>query len=225
MDRVKQRAIMLVIVLFVCGSAWAQTAFNLTKQQADNQSVLRGYQWQSRTEIRVKGKVWQTVVFLMRYDSDGKMVETQVGGSQTQASGTGVDFTQSNSREIRQNRVEDLVGAADVRAREYATLAPEQARAALQKAQREPGKGELAGTQRLMMKGVLQPDDTVSVWVDTGSGIQRRMEVQSTARDESFKAVWTFSKLKDGPWYPARRVIEIPSREVQAVTTNSDYLR
>jgi hypothetical protein len=136
----------------------------------------------------------------------------------------GLRFIQQNSHNIKKEGIDTLVVAVVQQVRAYTEMPPEQAHAAMAHATREPGTGDLQGTERLTARNVLKESDRVTIWVDRQSGIQRRMEIESMAGGQRFTSTWSFARLADGAWYPAKRTDDIPEKKVQLVTVNSDYL-
>jgi hypothetical protein len=210
--------------LLMIGSAVAaQTTFNQTAAQSENQRRLSRYQWRTKVEMNVKGKMWANAVFQSRYDDDGKVVQTQVGGGEVDPN-LGLRFIRQNQHQIKKEGIDTLAVAVVQQVRAYVELPADQAQAVMARATREPGTGEMQGTDRLTARGVLKENDRVTIWVDRQSGIQKRMEVESVADGRKFKSTWSFAKLSNGVWYPAKRTDEIPEKQVQLVTVNSDYM-
>jgi len=204
--------------------AHAQIPFNYTPQQTENQRLLNRYLWSSKVEVRVKSKVWAVASFQARYDQDGKVVLTQVGGGSLDPA-SGVVFTQRNQREIDKDKLNPLIVEITGQLRAYQNMTPDQVQAALKGASRQAGTGEMKDTDQLTAANVLKSGDRVTLWVDHNTGIQRRVVVESTAEAEKFTSTWTFARLPNGPWYVNQRVVEVPGKNLRMVTQNTSFWR
>src|SRR5581483_5485634 len=58
----------------------AEMKANLQKQQQANEQALRQYTWKSRTEVRVGGEVKSILLEMVRYDANGQLQKTPIGG-------------------------------------------------------------------------------------------------------------------------------------------------
>ena len=172
--------------LLIIGSAVAaQTTFNQTAAQSENQRRLSSYQWRTKVDMNVKGKLWASAVFQSRYDENGKVVQTQVGGGEVDPN-LGLRFIQQNQHQIQKEGIDTLVVSMVQQIRAYSEIPADKAQAAMARAAREPGTGEMQGTDQLTARSVLRENDRVTIWVDRQSGIQKRMEVESTADGRFF---------------------------------------
>jgi hypothetical protein len=210
------------LLLLCCGTARAQTGFNLTGAQTANQQALQGYRWTSRTEVKVNGELVLSTLSLARFDSHGRIQMDQIGGGE-KAPSHDVLQGQRSRAELKKNRLEGRVLEVTAQIRKYDAPAEKQLEAFRRDARRTPGSGDLADTEQWVLQGLIRPDDQVTLWVDRKSGLQRRMEVSSRAGSQAFTAVTTFAPIKNGPWALVRRVIDIPGLKVQIVTENSDH--
>jgi hypothetical protein len=212
------------LLLTLCGAVAAQTAFNPSAPQAQNQRRLNRYHWNSREELRVGGDLWAVSSYACSYDSSGDLRQTQVGGGAANPD-LGLRPFKRIERQFKQQRIDMLIADLQQQLQAYEQIAPDRARSAMSRAIKEPGAGSLAHTNRLTVSGVLNPKDKVTVWVDSYSGIQHRMEIESAADGQAFTAVWTFAQLPKGPWHLAKREVDIPAKKMQLVTVNSGYWR
>jgi hypothetical protein len=203
--------------------AGAQTGFNLSEKQMANQQALRGYQWNSRTEVTVDGQPYLSTQMLARLDSRGRLKMEQIGGTSPGAPGQ-VLQSQRSQAQIKTGKLEDRVLDITAQVRKYDAPSKKKLEAFQQSARRSPGTDAMAGTEQMTMQGFLKPDDQVTLWVDQETGLQRRMEVRSSAGDHPFTAVMEFGPVRSGAWPLLRRVIEAPSLKAKIVTENTGHL-
>jgi hypothetical protein len=212
----------IALLLILAGVAHAQTIFNQNDAQAENQKRLGKYRWHTSVVLTVKGKLWANSSFQSRYDQAGKLVLTQVGGGEVDPN-LGLQPVKRAMRQAQKERIDSFVVALIQQVRNYTEIDPAKAEAAMSRATREPGTGEMQGTHRLNVHGVVIPEDQVTIWVDAKTGIQRRMEVESIADGQKFKSTWTFAQLPNGIWYPAKRLDDVPGKQLQLTSVNSSF--
>jgi hypothetical protein len=210
------------LLLLPCGACRAQTGFNLTEAQVANQQALRGYQWTSRSEVKVDGEVRLFTLCLARVDDRGRVQMEQIGGG-----GGGkpnkVFQSQRAQEQIKADKLQDRILEVTSQLRKYDAPSKKQLDAFREKAHKSHGSGDLANTEQMTLQGFLKPDDRVTLWVDRKTGLQRRMEVVSPTGGQPFTAVSTFAPVPGGVWALAHRVIEVPGLKAQIVTDNHGH--
>jgi hypothetical protein len=65
----------------------------------------------------------------------------------------------------------------------------------------------------------------MSIWLDSKTRKQRRVEINMFLEQHPVKAVIEFAELPGGPTYMARTVVEYPKEALQLITENFDYER
>ena len=211
----------MVIMLAACAAASARQGGNFAQAQQENAKRLRQYSWKSRAEVRKGGETKSTQLYLMRYDVEGNVQQTLVGGTSQQIPTRGLRGM--IARKKKEDFVEMLDGLTAV-AKSYAVLPPEKMRRFMSGAAVTPEKTAGQALIRLQGRDVLQPGDSMTVWLDAATRRQRRVEVQTTYDGESVRIVSEFRDLPDGPTYAARSVVEYPSKELTVTTENFDYV-
>ena len=76
---------------------------------------------------------------------------------------------------------------------------------------------------RLEAGNVLQPGDSMIVWVDASTRRQRRIEINSSFDAKPVRIVTEFKDLPGGPTYMARSVLDYPGEELTLTIENFDY--
>jgi hypothetical protein len=218
-----RRGIILLVAmtLTACVAALGQQGDKFAQGQRENAKRLRQYSWKSRTEIRKDGETKSTQLYLVRYDSEGAVQQTLISGTSRQIPTRGLrGFVAKKKKE---EFVELLDGLRAV-AKSYGNLPPERMQRFMAGASVAPEK--TAARQSLMRvqgRDVLQPGDSMTVWLDAATRRQRRVEVQTTFDGKPVRVVSEFQDLTDGPTHVARSVVEYPSRELTITTDNFDY--
>ena len=222
---ITRRAIasLAAIILAACAVASAQQqGKNFAQAQQENAKKLRRYTWKSRTEVRKGGETKSTQLYLMRYDVDGNVQQTFVSGTSAQIPTRGLrGFIAKKKKE---EFVELLDGLKAV-AKSYGGLPPERMQRFVAAASVTPEKTAAQTLIRMQGRDVLQPGDSMTVWLDAATRRQRRVEVQTTFEGKPVRIVSEFKDLDEGPTYLARTAVDYPSSGLSVVTENFDHER
>ena len=210
----------LVFTLLACGAAQARQDGQFARAQQENASKLRQYSWKSRTEVRKGGETKSTQLYLVRYDADGNVQQTLVSNTSQQIPTRGLrGFIAKKKKE---DFVELLDGLKAV-AKSYGSLPPEKMRRFTAGATAAPEQNGRWSLVRLQGRDVLEPGDTMTVWLDAATRRQRRVEVQTTLKGKPVRIVSEFKDLEEGPTYLARSAVDYQSGELSVVTENFDH--
>ncbi len=208
--------------------ALGQQKEQFAQAQKDNSAALKQYTWKSRTEIKMKGESKNITMEQVRYDLDGKLQKTPIGGSPEQkATDSGDKRSRRRGGRVKQKVIENkkqefaelLKGLGQLVA-SYAHLPPDKMEAFVQSATVGPGDGDTLAIQGV---NLLQPGDTMSLWVDPASYMMRRVEIHTAFEEKPVHFVTEFRDVTNGPTYSARAVLEYPDKEVELIVENYDY--
>jgi hypothetical protein len=78
---------------------------------------------------------------------------------------------------------------------------------------------------RIEGRDVLQPGDSMTVFLDAVSRKQRRIEIQTSLDQRPVRIVSEFQDLTQGPTYMARSQVSYDGSSIVIVTENFDYTR
>lgn len=220
-----RRAIELGVVMMLMTTAAISSQMDqkFAQAQQQNAQALRQYTWKSRTEIQKGGETKNAQVNLMRYGADGRLEKMLVSSTPQQNLPTrGIRGL------IAQKRKEDFLETVDslgAIAKSYGELPPQQIERFMAAATVTP---EMVGGQKLFRvsgSNVLQPSDSMTLWVDAVTRRLRKVEVQTTLEKKPVRVVSDFQDLPAGPTFMARSVVDYPSKELTLITENFDYER
>ncbi|HJQ69006.1 MAG TPA: hypothetical protein VKA70_08540 [Blastocatellia bacterium] len=189
--------------------------------QRQNAQALRQYTWKSRTEIQKGGETKNAQVNQMRYGADGAIEKTLVASTPQQKLPT-----RGLRGLIAQKKKEDFLETLDgltKLARSYGELAPDVMERFMAAAVVTPEMGSEQKLIRISGGGVLQPGDSMTVWVDAVTRRMRKVEVQTALEGKPVRVVSDFQDLPAGPTYMARSAVDYPSKELTLITENFDY--
>ena len=212
----------LAFTLLACAAAQARQGQQFAQAQQENAKRLRQYSWKSRVEVRKGGESKSTQMYLVRHDADGNVQQTLVSNTSQQIPTRGLrGFIAKKKKE---DFVELLDGLKAV-AKSYGALPPEKMQRFMAGATVTPEKQGRWSLVRLQGRDVLQPGDSMTVWLDAATRRQRRVEVQTTFKGKPVRIVSEFKDLDEGPTYLARAAVDYPSSELAVITENFDHER
>ena len=213
----------MAITLLVCVTVPGQQDKKFAQAQQENAKQLRQYSWKSRTEIRKDGETKNIQLYLTRYGADGTLQQTPVGGTPP---------PQLPTRGLRgliaRKKKEDFVKTLDglgALSKSYGNLSPDKMRHFMINAAFTPETNSQRALLRIQGRDVLQPGDSMTIWVDAVTHRQRRVEIQTTFDRKPVRIVSEFKDLPGGPTYMARSVVDYPNRELTITTDNFEHTR
>ncbi|MGE3473745.1 MAG: hypothetical protein AB7O28_25605, partial [Vicinamibacterales bacterium] len=167
---------------FVLSAALAAQPREFADAHRTNQAALRHYSWTSRTDLRVNGESKQVRLEHVRFDYDGRLQKTTIGG------GAAVDAARpgppgpagavrkrvtARKKEALRDMLADLAALAE----SYAHVPPDRLQAFAARAVLTP---EDAATLRIQGHGLLEAGDQMTAWVDRERLVMRRIEITTT---------------------------------------------
>jgi hypothetical protein len=183
----------------------AQQNDNLAGRLVENAQELRDYSWTKRTATRIEGG---EIVRLdkMRYDIDGRLQRTSIGGS----------------GEIAPELVTVVRDLTD-HGIAYSQPNPDEYQAFIQsKAEVWAGQGSGAGVVRIEGRGFLQTADRIDLRGRNGK--PEKLTVESTYKGSPIRIQSEYRSLpNDGPTYVARMIVSYPAESMEVTVENFDY--
>ncbi len=213
--------LMLLAALFAAAQDPAQLKEMFAHAQQQNAQALKQYTWKSRNQVNKNGESKSTQVFLMRYDGGGNLQKSQIGGSAPPAMPKGPILGR-----IAEKKKEDfleMIQALQEQVKAYSHLSPAKMQAFLASATINARLDQ--GIVQIQSGNILQPGDSMSIWLDAKTRKQRRVEINTFLERSPVKVAIEFSELPGGPTYMARTVVDYPKESLQLVTENFEYER
>jgi hypothetical protein len=197
----------LLIILGLSPAAHAAQYQDLGERLAENSKTLRSYSWNMRTEVRLQGQPQSTTLEKLRYDIDGNLQVTPMGGSGQLTS--------------------DLQQAVDALTRlgfSYAQPQPAKLEQFMGRASVWEGKGRNAGTDRIEGEDFLSPGDIIEIRAKNQRADRLNVETSLNGTQVAVRA--DYRRLpQDGPAYVARLTVTVPTQGLEVVVENFDYTR
>jgi len=212
----------LVLMLCNWSMAHGQQDQKFTQAQKRNAQALRQYTWKSRTEIRKEGEVKNTKLFMSRYAPDGTQVQVLLDEDSAKLPKFGIRGAIARKKKEEAGK---LIEALQQLAKSYGELPPAKMQEFMSKATVRLETNAPQPLLRLEATGVLQPNDSMIVWIDANTRRQRRIEINSSYDEKPVRIVSEFKDIAGGPTYMARSVVDYPREELTLTVENFDYQR
>ena len=211
-------------ILLVAIAISAQMDRHFAQARQHNALALKKYEWKSRTEIQKDGETKKVQVALVRYNSDGTLQKTVISSTPEP------DLPKFGLRKAiakkKLGEFQDRLAELEALSRSYSELPPDRMQSFMANALVTP---ELTAQQKLIRisgNNVLQPGDSMTVFLDPMSRKQRRVEIQTSLDQKPVRIVSDFQELpQGGPTYMARSQMNYDGNSVVIVADNFDYAR
>lgn len=185
-----------------------------------NAAALQQYTWKSQTQIRKEGDVKATKLFSNRYAADGTVVQLLLQEESASLPKFGIrGLVAKKKKEEAQKMIEGLQQLA----KSYGELPPAKMQEFMKTANATLETNAPQPLLRLESINILQPDDSMTVWLDANTRRQRRVEINSSFDGKPVRIVTEFQDLPNGPTYLARSVVDYPREELTLTMENFDY--
>lgn len=212
----------IAIVVFSCVAAWGQFDGKFALAQQQNAEQLRRYSWKRRTEVWKDGESKSVQVSVMQFDADGVPQPTQISSTQAKLPTGGLKGF------IAKKKKEEFVAILDglkTLAKTYTTIPTNKMQRFMTNATVEPELTAQRSLIRVHGGNVLQPGDSMTIWVDAATRRQRKVEIRTSFDNKPVRIVSEFKDLPGGPNYAARTVIEYSTENLTISTENTDHRR
>lgn len=189
-------------------------------QQDQNALALRHYTWKSQTQIRKEGEVKATTLYSNRYAADGTVVQLLLEEESAKLPKFGLRGMVAKKKK---QEAQELIEALQALAKSYGELPPAKLQAVMTSARAALETNAPQPLLRLESGGVLQPGDSMIVWIDANTRRKRRIEINTSFNAKPVRIVTEFKDLPHGPTYLARSVVNYPHEELTLTVENFDY--
>jgi len=210
----------LVLMLSSWTMAQGQQDQKFTQAMKQNAMALRQYTWKSQTQIRKEGDVKGTKLFMNRYAADGTVVQLLLEESSAKLPKFGIRGMVARKKK---EEATELIEALQRFAKSYGELPPAKMQEFMTKATVTLETRAPQPLLRLEGANVLQPSNSMVVWLDANTRRQRRIEINSSFDAKPVRIVTEFRDLLNGPTYMARSVLDYPSEGLTLTVENFEY--
>ena len=209
-------------------SAWTMAQGQQGQQQdqkfaqamKQNTLALRQYSWKSQTQIRKEGEVKSTTVFMNRYAADGTVVQLLLEESSAKLPKFGIRGLVAKKKK---EEAMELIEALQRFAKSYGELPSAKMQEFMTRASVTLETRATQPLLRLEAGNVLQPGDSMVVWLDANTRRQRRIDINSSFDAKPVRIVTEFKDIANGPTYIARSVLDYPHEGLTLTIENFEY--
>lgn len=214
-------ALALLVALGATASAQQREFVDAQRANAD---ALRSYTWKSRTELKLEGEVVNVRLEQIRYDFDGRLQKTQIGGSTASAESGGRGGPLRKRVVARKkDEFQDLMGDLAALAGSYAQLPPDALRAFAARATITMGQGIDGGALRVQGRGVLSPTDEMVILIDPMTLMIRRVDVTTALEGKPVFITADYRSLENGLTYQTRSLLRYPDKRLDVTIENFEH--
>jgi regulator of protease activity HflC (stomatin/prohibitin superfamily) len=216
-----KRNIYIALAIMLCSwtMAYAQDQkFAIAAKQ--NAAALQQYTWKSQTQIRKEGDVKATKLYSNRYAADGTVVQLLLQEESAKLPKFGIRGMVAKKKKAE---AQELIESLQRFAKSYGELPPAKMQEFMKTANATLETNAAEPLLRLESTNILQPGDSMIVWLDANTRRQRRVEINSTFDEKPVRIVTEFRDLPSGPTYVARSVVDYRREELTLTMENFDY--
>jgi hypothetical protein len=187
-----------------------------------NAQALKAFNYQQRMQLQVKGETKKVTLNQMTHDMYGNVQKTQLSEEPADAPPSGGRLKQ---RVVARKKGEfkQMMGEISDLVKSYTELPPDQLHAALQKASFSPGEGDMGGSVQVQMKNVIQPGDSMTIWIDRTAMLFRRAVIATTYEGNPVTTTANYAMLPTGQVHMAQAILNYPKKEVVVQIDNMNY--
>src|ERR1044072_48087 len=208
-----------LISLAIVLCAWT-TSHGQQDAMKQNALALRQYSWKSQTQIRKEGEVKATKLYSSRYAADGTVWQLRL----EEECGTVPKFgIRGAVAKKKKEEAQKLIEALQALAKSYGELPPAKMQELMKSARASLETKAPQPLLRLESGNVLQPGDSMIVWLDANTRRQRRIEINTSFDPKPVRIVTEFTDLPHGPTYMSRSIVDYPHEELTLTVENFDY--
>jgi hypothetical protein len=220
-------AAVLALCAAITVAGAAQPNLEFARAQQANKAALREYTWKTRTELTLKGESKNVRLEQVRYDLDGNLQKTLIGGGPAEAERSARGRLGGPIRELvvarKKEAFKDLIVDLALLAASYANLPQSGLQRFASQATVSKGDNDESGTVRLDGRNVLAANDALSVWIDPTSHMMRRVEIATAFEMKPVHLAADYRSLANGLTYQARAVLRYPSKEMQLTVESFEF--
>ena len=218
----RQVAVAVLFTLFAVGSGLAkepprsvQLPLEVSDTMKQNTMKMKHYSWKRRVELQVKDETKAVKVHLLRFDMDGKLQSTLIGGDDEKKKRGLRGRKQKKAKEWFEDVAEIVVS--------YTRPSPGTLVDAFGKAIITEGSGQMQGALKIRARNAIRPGDIYTLWVDQESKAPRKLEFKTELDKDALIGTVYYRELEGGLTYPGRATVRVPEDERRVVIETFDY--
>ena len=194
-----------------------------------NAQALKAFVWQQRMQLQLKGETKKTTLNQLNYDFNGNLQKTLISeqppadSAPPPAGGRLRGRLKKKVVAKKTGEFKELMEGIASLVKSYTELQPQQLQSALKQAAFSPGQGDMNGSVQIQMTNLLQRGDSLTIWIDQGALLFRKIAIVSTYDQKPLTATANYAMLPSGEVYMAKAIVNYPSKEVVVQIDNLNY--
>ena len=194
-----------------------------------NAQALKTFVWQQRMQLQLKGETKKTTLNQLNYDFNGNLQKTLISeqppadSAPPPAGGRLRGRLKQKVVAKKKGEFKELMEGIASLVKSYTELQPQQLQSALKQAAFSPGQGDMDGSVKIEMTNLLQRGDSLTIWIDQGALLFRKIAIVSSYDQKPVTATANYSMLPSGQVYMAQAIVNYPSKEVVVEIDNLNY--
>jgi hypothetical protein len=117
----------------------------------------------------------------------------------------------------------DMMDGIAALVKSYTELPPDRLQSALKQAAFGQGQGDMGGSVQIQMANLLQQGDSLTIWIDEGALLFRKIAIVSAYDQSPVTATANYSMLPSGQVYMAQAIVNYPGKQVVVEIDNLNY--
>jgi len=218
-----KRCILLLTLFAVCSSLPGDAGADdsVLDAQAANMKVIRQYNWYTMYRVKPDAAAMVEVSASARVTTTGEVIQHVVTDNE-HAEAAEVWDGEAGETEAEEAGYMKLDEVAKL-VYDYGLMSFEDLRDFLAEAESSDGEGDMEGTTAYHSTDVLQDGDEMTLWVDSESGLSRKLEFSSEALEVPVEVTATYRTLENGAVVLNRGRIHVPGKPVTVDFLASGY--
>lgn len=201
-------------------SSDANMAVQLTEARKANDTLMRQYTWNSRTELLENNEVKDIRLELVNYAPDGTLQRSLLNDS---GASLPRGFLRRAIAEDKRKKMEDYLSGLRGLLDQY-TLSTTGKILDFMTSATTIGP-DASGLVEMTGHNVVSPGDTLSIWTDARTRKTRRLLVNGFYQGDIVTLTATFNTLPSGLTYMAYADVSVPAKQMTVQVQNFDYNR
>jgi hypothetical protein len=190
-----------------------------------NAQALKAFTYQQRMQLQLKGETKKVTLTQMSYDMYGNQQKTLLSEQPPADSQPSGGRLKQRVVAKKTGEFKDMMQEIAALVKSYTELPPEQLQAALKQGSFSPGEGDMAGAVQIQMRNVIQPGDSLTIWIDRTAMLYRRAVIATTYEGNPVTTIANYAMLPSGQVYMAQAILNYPKKQVVVEIDNQNYQR
>ena len=194
-----------------------------TQVLADNEKLVREYTYKQRTEVKYNGEEKVVRISQVRFEANGKreVVPTDDPENDTTSEKLPKGPLRHAKAKAQQDKLRDYAERLAQLFEGYLPVNPQKLRSSFSAAQNEAQANDVA----LTFTNYLKSGDRIVLFLDSGTRKLKRIEITSSLDDDAVTGLAQMASAPNGARYPSRTEIKSPSKKLEIVRTEYDFVR